>query len=448
MDKRTENMLKEPIFPLLVNMSAPNTIAFLVQAVVVLTEVWLIGRLGTSALAAVALAFPVIMLTQQMAFGALGGAVSSSLARSLGAGDKQRAEELLWHALFLAACGALFFLSVFYISGELLLQILGGKGELLEQAIAYCRVFLLGAIVIWLSGTLSAALRGIGNMRFPALLIIFGSGLQVTLAGGLILGWFGLPRLGIIGAPLAAILSGIFMSSAMLIKLSYFSQEVELTLKRLSLKKDLFEDIFSVALPASLSPIFTVATILVLTAFVGQFGASALAGYGIGSRIEFLMIPLVFGIGTAMTTMVGTNMGAKNIHRAERIGWLGGSLAGFFSGIIGLLLAISADYWINFFTTDESAYEATKAYIQIVGLCFTFQGLGLSLYFASQGANAMKWPMIATGSRFILASLGGWLAINYFSIGLNGVFYSAALAMTLYGLILVISLKLGAWRKN
>ena len=190
MDKRTENMLKEPIFPLLVYMSAPNTIAFLVQAVVVLTEVWLIGRLGTSALAAVALAFPVIMLTQQMAFGALGGAVSSSLARSLGAGDKQRAEELLWHALFLAACGALFFLSVFYISGELLLQILGGKGELLEQAIAYCRVFLLGAIVIWLSGTLSAALRGIGNMRFPALLIIFGSGLQVTLAAGLI--WGGL----------------------------------------------------------------------------------------------------------------------------------------------------------------------------------------------------------------------------------------------------------------
>ena len=106
------------------------------------------------------------------------------------------------------------------------------------------------------------------------------------------------------------------------------------------------------------------------------------------------------------------------------------------------------NYWINFFTTDENAYEATKAYIQIVGLCFTFQGLGLSLYFASQGANAMKWPMIATGSRFILASLGGWLAINYFSIGLNGVFYSAALAMTLYGLILVISLKLGAWRKN
>jgi Na+-driven multidrug efflux pump len=86
---------------------------------------------------------------------------------------------------------------------------------------------------------------------------------------------------------------------------------VELNLKRLSLKKDLLADIFSVALPASLSPIFTVATILVLTGFVGQFGASALAGYGIGSRIEFLMIPLVFGIGTAMTTMVGTNMGQK-----------------------------------------------------------------------------------------------------------------------------------------
>ena len=90
----------------------------------------------------------------------------------------------------------------------------------------------------------------------------------------------------------------------------------------------------------------------------------------------------------------------------------------------------------------------TKQYIEIVGLCFTFQGLGLSLYFASQGANAMKWPIIATVSRFVVAALGGWIAVNWFSSGIAGVFYAAASAMTLYGLMLVLSLKMGAWRRT
>ena len=160
------------------------------------------------------------------------------------------------------------------------------------------------------------------------------------------------------------------------------------------------------------------------------------------------MIPLVFGIGTAMTAMVGTNIGAKNIERAERIGWLGGISAGFFAGIIGIVLALTPELWIKFFASDEATYLVTKQYIQAVGFCYGFQGLGLSLYFASQGASAMKWPIIATVTRFTVAALGGWISIYWFSGGLIGIFYSAAIAMTLFGLMLLISLKMGAWRKS
>ena len=448
MQSRTDEFLSDPVFPLLVRMSAPNTIAFFIQAIVVLAEVWFISKLGTISLAAVALAFPIIMLTQQMAFGALGGAVTSSIARSLGAGDKERAEKLLWHSLFLAACGGLFFLFIFLIGGEFLLLTLGGRGLLLQEELSYCLVFLSGATIIWFSGTLSAALRGMGNMRFPAMLMIAGSGIQIILGGSLILGWFGVPALGLIGAPIAAISTATFITLVMFLKLMHSSSEVQLKLSLLYFEKELFKDIFTVALPASLSPVFTVGTILVLTGLVGQFGDSALAGYGIGSRIEFLMIPLVFGIGTAMTAMVGTNMGAKKIERAERIGWVGGSVAGFFSGIIGLILFLTSDYWISLFATDQATYIVTKQYIEIVGLCFGFQGLGLSLYFASQGANAMKWPIFATISRFIVAALGGWISVNYFSTGISGIFYSAAAAMTLFGLMLGLSLKMGAWRKH
>ena len=210
----------------------------------------------------------------------------------------------------------------------------------------------------------------------------------------------------------------------------------------------MFDNIFEVAVPASVSPLLTVGTILVLTGLVGTFGAEALAGYGIGSRVEFLMIPLIFGIGTAMTSIVGANIGAQDIERAEKVGIYGGSTAGIVSIFIGLTLAVFPDVWIQFFTDDLKAYEVTKQYIQIVGPFYIFQGVGLSLYFASQGANAMKWPTIATIARFLIASIGGAVSIYWFGFGIESIFFSSSLAMMIFGAMIFISIKRGAWRKT
>lgn len=446
MDKRTEQFLKDPIFPLLIKMSAPNTVAFLINAVVVLAEFWFISQLGITPLAAVTLAFPAIMLTQQMAFGALGGAVTSSIARSLGAADKPRAEKLLWHSLYISCFGALAFLIIFFIFGEPLLRILGGTGALLEESLAYCFVYLLGAIVVWLSGSLTAALRGMGDMQFPAVLTVVCAGIQVFFSAGFILGSFGLPKLGLVGSAWSMIVTSGFMALVTLIKISSPSSPVRLKLKRLTIERELFEDIFSVALPASLSPIMTVATVLLLTGLIGQFGTSAIAGYGIGSRVEFLLIPIVFGIGTAMTAMVGTNIGAKNIERAEKIGMVGATTAGLLSAVIGLALALTPNLWISIFTSDPETLLVTKQYIQILGVCYVFQGYGLSLYFASQGANAMKWPIIITAIRLIVFSVLALVAVYWLSYGLVSIFYASAIAMVIFGILMVISLKMGAWR--
>ena len=448
MDKRTEQFLKDPIFPLLIKMSAPNTVAFLINAVVVLAEFWFISQLGITPLAAVTLAFPAIMLTQQMAFGALGGAVTSSIARSLGAADKPRAEKLLWHSLYISCFGALAFLIIFFIFGEPLLRILGGKGALLEESLAYCFVYLLGAIVVWLSGSLTAALRGMGDMQFPAVLTVICAGIQVFFSAGFILGSFGLPKLGLVGSAWSMIVTSGFMALVTLIKISSPSSPVRLKLKRLTIERELFEDIFSVALPASLSPIMTVATVLLLTGLIGQFGTSAIAGYGIGSRVEFLLIPIVFGIGTAMTAMVGTNIGAKNIERAEKIGMVGATTAGLLSAVIGLALALTPNLWISIFTSDPETLLVTKQYIQILGVCYIFQGYGLSLYFASQGANAMKWPIIITAIRLVVFSVFALVAVYWLSYGLVSIFYASAIAMVIFGILMVISLKMGAWRNT
>ena len=448
MENRTQEFLTKPIIPLLIRMSAPNTIAFFIQSLVVLTEVWFISRLGTNSLAAVALAFPLLMITQTMSGGALGGAITSAIARSMGADDIEKAERLIWHSIIISLGGAITFLILFLLFGKQLLFLLGGRGEILQESYAYCSILFFGGILLWLSGSLSAVLRGMGNMRFPATLMVITSSIQVILSGGFILGWFGFPKLGVPGAAVAVLISSALMVTVILLKLRSKSIPASLRKERFQLKKFLFDNIFEVAIPASLSPLLVVSTILVLTGLVGRFGTEALAGYGIGSRVEFLMIPLIFGIGTAMTSIVGANIGALNIDRAEKVGILGGSTAGFVSILIGLTLAVFPEAWIQFFTDDIKAFEVTKKYIQIVGPFYIFQGIGLSLYFASQGANAMKWPTIATIARFIIACAGGGVSVYWLELGIESIFISSSAAMAIFGLMIFISIKKGAWRKN
>ena len=448
MDNRTQEFLTQPVMPLLIRMSAPNTVAFFIQSIVVLTEVWFISKLGTNSLAAVALAFPLLMITQTMSGGALGGAITSAIARSMGANDIDKAERLIWHSVVISLGGAFTFLLFFLLFGEQLLFLLGGRGDILEESYTYCSYLFLGGLILWLSGSMSAVLRGMGNMRFPATLMICTSFLQVFLSGGFILGWYGFPQIGVPGAAIATLISACVMVVIIFLKLMSKSIPVKLRLKQLILSRDLFNNIFEVAVPASVSPLLTVGTILVLTGLVGTFGTEALAGYGIGSRVEFLMIPLIFGIGTAMTSIVGANIGAKNIIRAETVGIYGGTSAGVVSIFIGLTLALFPDAWIQFFTDDVKAFEVTKLYIQIVGPFYIFQGIGLSLYFASQGANAMKWPTIATIARFLIASIGGGISVHWLGFGIGSIFISSAIAMMIFGTMIFVSIKKGAWRVN
>lgn len=448
MDDRTRLMLTAPPVPLLVRMSAPNSIAFLIQAGVSMTEVWFVGRLGSASLAAIALVFPLLMLTQTLSGGAMGGAVASAIARALGAGERERAERLIWHALVLSVLGALLLLGLFAVAGAAFLQFLGGSGFILEQATSYSIVLLSGGVFLWFMGTVSAVFRGMGDMKFPAAMMIASAFIQVPLSGMLILGAFGAPELGVVGAAVSAVTSAVLLSAAMIGRLAFGDTPIKLRASALKLDSEHFKDILGVALPASFSPLLTVTTIISLTAIIGRFGEQALAGYGIGSRIEFLIIPLVFGIGASMTSLVGMAVGSGNIQRAEQVGWVGCAGAALLAGVIGLGLALLPEWWIPVFTSDPAVYESARLYSQIVGPCFAFQGLGLALYFASQGAGAMLWPVLALFLRVAIAVGGALLLINATDLGLAGVFYAAGAGMVAYGLIMIAALKLGAWRRS
>ncbi len=198
-------MLEGAILPTLLRMAAPNSLGFLVQASVSMVEAWYIGQLGTTSLAAIALVFPALMLMQMLSGGAIGGAVTSAIARSLGGGDVERAQKLIWHAVAIAGAASAVFFLLDIAFGKQLLVGLGARGEVLEQAASYADILFGGCLFVWLMSLLGAVFRGMGDMKTPALMMIAGAAVQIPLSGALILGWFGAPQLGIAGGAVSVI---------------------------------------------------------------------------------------------------------------------------------------------------------------------------------------------------------------------------------------------------
>lgn len=446
MSLRTDALLTAPPLGLLLRLTAPNTAAFLLQALVTLGEVWIISQLGTQGLAAIALVFPLLILNQTMSAGAVGGAISSAIARRLGQGDTDGAERLIWQGLYLSFAVAAVFLIVFLLFGRPFLIFLGGGGAILDAAMAYCNVLFFGGFLIWLGAATGSVFRGTGNMILPARLMILASLMQIPLSGGLVLGWFGLPQLGVAGAACSAIFLNGLTGLIMLFLLMSKKRVIGLRRAKAQWRGDLMGDILLVARPASLNPLMNVATILGLTALVGRFGETALAGYGIGTRIEFLMLPVIFAIGTALTTIVGTNVGAGQYERAEKAGWYGVLCAGLLAGVTGSLLSLFPEFWIPLFTRDAAVEAIATRYITIVGPAYAGLGIGLVLYFASQGAGAMKWPVIGMILRFIIAVGVAATAILYFDAGLDTVYITGAAGMVLYAIFIATAIYRGAWR--
>jgi putative MATE family efflux protein len=440
-------MLEAPPFRLLVRMAGPNAMAFLVQASVTMAEAWYVAQIGTSPLAAIALMFPALMLMQMLANGAMGGGVSSAVARALGAGDRARADALVWHALVIAVGAGILFFLIFATAGEWLLWQTGAPDAVTREAIAYGEVLFAGTVPIWTSALLSAVVRGSGNMKLPALLMIVAAVVQIPISGALILGAFGMPGLGLPGAAVAVIVVSTLTTLILLVYLARRSAAPRLARADFRLKGAHFAAIFHVGLLASLSPVFVVLTIMLVNVLVSGFGVSALAGYGIVARLEFLLVPLVFGLGSAMTALVGINVGAGQVARAERIGWIGAGSAAALTGVVGFSCALAPWLWLDLFTTDAASWASGASYLVIVGPAFLFQGIGLSLYFASQGAGTVIWPVVATVLRFVVAVGFAWVGVRYYGQSLGYLYGCITAGMVIYGVITAGSVYFGAWRR-
>lgn len=434
-------MLEGPIFRTLLALAWPNMLIMLAQAATGLIETWWVSQLGTDALAGMALTFPVIMLMQMMSAGAIGGAISSAIARALGAGRRDDADALVLHALLINLAFGTFFAGLMFAFGRPIYTLLGGSGGELEAALTYSNVVFSGNVFLWALNGFASVIRGTGNMLVPAIFICLGVVLLVPLSPLLIHGFGPLPGLGIAGGGYALVLFNV--GGTVILGWYVLSGRNLARLRWNPLRWPMFRQILGVGAAGVLNTLQTNIAIAFATALVAAAaGADAVAGFGTGVRLEYLLVPLVFGLGAPMVALVATNIGAGERDRALRIAFTGGAIAFVLAESIGLAAAAWPEAWLGLFSTEPAVVEAGARYLGIVGPAYGFFGLGLALYFASQGTGQMLGPVIAGLVRVAIVGGAGWVMLRWTN-SLDGLFATLAVGLVAYGLILAFAVMTG-----
>jgi Na+-driven multidrug efflux pump len=283
-------------------------------------------------------------------------------------------------------------------------------------------------------------------MRLPAFTIVAGEALHLTLSPLLILGWGPVPSFGMAGAAVAALSPYLFGSIVLFVYLRSGRGVVRLGFARGQLSGARFWSILRVGLAASLTTVFNQAQALFLTAMIGSFGSLGIAAFAGAIRLELVQMPVAFALGTAVVTMVGTNIGAGNGERARKVAWSGGLIGAAIGAVVALVCLFLPLGWMSLFTSEPAVAEIGAQYLRAIGLSTVLFCAGLALYFAAQGAGQAWTVIVAMLIRVSITVGGGWVAIRFFGAGLHELFLITALAAAAMGVWMILVVARTRWR--
>jgi Na+-driven multidrug efflux pump len=270
--------------------------------------------------------------------------------------------------------------------------------------------------------------------------------IYVPLSGVLTLGIADWPGFGVAGSAFASLFVATGLTGFLARAIADGRLGFVPNFAGLRLNWRIFREILRVGTLGSVTTLVANLTSVLMIGLVGRFGVAALAGYGIGARLEYMIAPVAFGIGSGLTTLVGVAAGAKAWRRAVRVAWTGALIAFATIGLIGWLVVLFPEAWSRLFTSDDQVAAVSLSYIRHVAPFYCLFGLGISLNFASQGAGRMTAPLIASFARMITATVTGWVVVEKTDFGLGGLFGAIAFGIVVYGCSIAGSLLVIPWR--
>ncbi len=437
-----------------------------------LVDLWVVGKLGTAALAAVTIATTINTVPMVICNG-VSTATIALMARNIGFGNTHRANETMRQSLLLililsAALG----IPPYLYSRELVILLQAKGPEVIEPARQYLEVMSLGTFTMFLLMQVTAALRAAGDGVWPMILLVGANLLNVVLDFGLVFGRWGFPNLGAVGASWATVISRLVFCLPGLWVLYRGKGGVRLSLARIRLRLRSVWRIVALATPACAQWVVRLLAFIAILWVVGDhdqalrpsFGKTAQAAFGIGSRLDLLAIFAGFGWGAAASTLVGQDLGRKRPDRAERSTWITVWLNVAMMAVIGVVYFLNAEFLVRFFGknsaivsagsgVDASAFDPVVSvgaeYLRIGVFSYVFIALSMVLAQALNGAGSTRTPMVIDIlGLFVLQIPAAFFLSRRPEFGLQGVWYAVVGANAVMSALYVVAFKTGRWKRK
>lgn len=414
-------------------MMAPMVIGLIVIITNSLVDAYFVSQLGSAPLAAVSYAFPVSFIVGAIAMG-LGTGTSSLASRLFGAGNQEKVRQIATHSMLLGLIAGLCVVIFGLLTLEEVFSLLGADEQTMPFVKDYMEIYYWGGIFLVIPMIGNAVLRAGGDAKTPSVLMASTAVINAVLDPILIFGWFGFPALGIKGAALASVLANVVFLIASLSILIFRENLIQFRKNTVAAILHSWSQILHVGLPAIASNLITPMSTALVTSLISSFGQSAVAGFGLASRLEAFIIIIFMALGGAIAPFVGQNFGAQKFDRLKQ----GFVFCVAFSFIYALFcigfFILSVDTLLGFFTTDPEVIKTAK--IQLLYCPWGYGFLGLAVI-ANGSFNAVGKPMpamtISIGRTLLVyVPLAYWLAS---SMGIRGVFIAQVLANLLAGIV-------------
>lgn len=440
-DLTNGNILKGLLF-----LAWPTFIGMMLQALYNIVDTIWIGRYSSLGVAAISMVFPVFFII--IAFGAgISIGTSSLVARYLGANKKKEADNAAEHSVIIAVAIGILITVIGIIFAVPLFRLLGATPDIFDMTLDYARIIFLGSVFSFLNMMLSAILRAEGDTKTPTKILLFTTILNLVLDPFLIFGIAGLPEMGVAGAAIITVFAQIVSVVLLFWHILAKRSEIRLNIRDFKFNFSIIGKILAIGIPSSVSNMFTSLGFMFLMKNVSIFGSYAIAAYGIGIRMDAIAIMPAIALTTAVLTMVGQNIGAKKMRRAEKTAWVAVFLISVFMIFIGLLFFIAPEFWIRIFTDDPEIIKIGYWYFRIISLSYLFRGFQFIMNGAFQGSGKIMMPTIVNISAwFVFAVPLAYIFSVKLGFGLIGI-WSAILISSVYGGIAnMILFSRGHWK--
>jgi putative MATE family efflux protein len=427
------HLLAMPALRAIVQLAAPTTLVMLIAATSNVLYTYYVSRLGADAIAVVSLVFPIALLAITALAGGVGAGAASAVARALGAGRRHEAALVAEHALVLSIVLGVVFACAVLFGAPRLFTLMGGKGTILRDATLFARVLFGGAAIQFFGAMLDSIMRGEGNVRVPAIWSSSSLVLQIVLTPVFMF----VVGLGLIGAPLSMLTSQLLAVIPRARHVFGGHGVVRPAPWPRTLALAPLAEILRVGVPASLSTTINYIGMMVLTGVLARFGEAHLAAYGLGTRLDFVLLSFAYGFGAAVLTLVGMATGAQRPELAMRYVLRAGSLMVALMTVPALLLLWRPTLWLGLFTGDAAINAVGAQYFRIIGLSYPFMGVSMVLAFAFQGLGRATAPLLLMILRVCSVVGAALVCTQWLGMQDQAVFASVAIGNVMAAAVMV-----------